>query len=532
MVNFLLLISIVVFACLFLNKISAKLGIPMLLAFIILGMVFGSDGILRIPFENYLFAENVCTIALIFIMFYGGFGTDWKQAKPVAVRAAVLSTLGVVVTSVLTGLFCHYALGMDWEIALLTGGIIGSTDAASVFSVLRSRKLNLKHNTASLLEIESGSNDPVAYMLTLVFIQAIRGGVGFFDIAIMVAAQLVFGAAVGIITAVLAVKILHKVHFETDGFDMIFVFGTAVLSYAISSGIGGNGYLSAYITGLIMGNSRLRDKKDLVHFFDGMTGLMQMLIFFLLGLLSAPSKLPPVAFTAVLIFLFLTFIARPAAVFLLMLPFKCTAAQKTLISFAGLRGAASIVFAIVAIEGTTLSDVLFHIIFFMVLLSILFQGTLLPFVTKKLDMIDNDSDVMKTFTDYTEEVPVQFIQFSIPKGHSWVGKMLMEIETPPETLVVTIQNKEGTKVPNGQTKLEEGDRLILSAVVPENVNGIMLSEIHVGKKSEYAGKTLSEIPTDDDTLIILIKRGDEIIIPSGNIEIIEGDILVMNSLEG
>ena len=147
-------------------------------------------------------------------------------------------------------------------------------------------------------------------------------------------------------------------------------------------------------------------------------------------------------------------------------------------------------------------------------------------------MIDNDSDVMKTFTDYTEEVPVQFIQFSIPKGHSWVGKMLMEIETPPETLVVTIQNKEGTKVPNGQTKLEEGDRLILSAVVPENVNGIMLSEIHVGKKSEYAGKTLSEIPTDDDTLIILIKRGDEIIIPSGNIEIIEGDILVMNSLEG
>ncbi|MGP1434136.1 MAG: potassium/proton antiporter [Catonella sp.] len=530
MVNFLMLVSIVIFACVMLNKVSAKLGMPMLLAFIFLGMLFGSDGLFRIDFENYAFAENICSIALIFIIFYGGFGTDWEQARPVAVKAGLLSTLGVVLTAFITGIFCHYVFDMSWIAGLAIGSIIGSTDAASVFSILRSRKLNLKYNTASMLELESGSNDPIAYMLTIIFIQMLQDGGDGENPILMVLSQLGFGIVVGIVVAIIAIWFLHNILVEADGFDTIFVFGVAVLSYAGAGFIGGNGYLSAYITGIIMGNSRIRDKKNLVHFFDGTTSLMQMVIFFLLGLLSSPSKLPGVAIPAVLIFLFMTLVSRPTAVFTILAPFKSSVKQMMLVSFAGLRGAASIVFAIMAVQGADLDENLFHITFFIVLLSILFQGAFLPKVAKSLDMIDSGGDVMKTFTDYTEEVPVQFIQFTIPEGHSWVGKTLMEIITPPETIMVSVQNEVGTRVPNGQTILNVGDKVVLSAATPEQMTGTMLSEIYINNKSSYIGKAISEIPTDDDTLIILIKRGDDIIIPNGNIVLNEGDMLVMNSL--
>ena len=173
---------------------------------------------------------------------------------------------------------------------------------------------------------------------------------------------------------------------------------------------------------------------------------------------------------------------------------------------------------------------MFHITFFIVLLSILLQGAFLPKAAKALDMIDSQGDVMKTFTDYTEEVPVQFIQFTMPEGHPWVGRTLMDIETPPETIIVSVQNERGTVVPNGQTVLEAGDKVVLSAVVEEQMKGTMLSEICINKNSSYIGKAISEIPTDEDTLIILIKRGDDIIIPNGNIVLNEGDMLVMNSV--
>ena len=528
--NLLLMFSIIIFACVFLDRISAKIGMPVLLAFIFLGMLLGSDGILRIPFEDYGFAENICSIALIFIIFYGGFGTDWDEARPVALKSGLLSTFGVALTAFITAVFCHYVLELSWTVSLISGSILGSTDAASVFSILRSRKLNLRYNTASMLELESGSNDPIAYMLTILFIQLLQSNDKASNPMFLILGQLGFGVIVGIFAAVIAIWILHNILTEADGFDTIFVFGVALLSYAGAGAIGGNGYLSAYITGIIMGNSRIRDKKNLVHFFDGTTSLMQMVIFFLLGLLSSPSKLPGVAVPAIFIFLFMTFVARPLAVIAILGPFKSKANQIALVSFAGLRGAASIVFAIMAVLGSELDENLFHITFFIVLLSIIFQGASLPKIAKRLDMIDHQGDVMKTFTDYTEEVPVQFIQFTIPEGHSWAGRTLMDIETPPETIIVSVQNESGTKVPNGQTVLNIGDKVILSAVVPEHMTGTMLSEIHINKTSSYIGKAISEIPTDEDTLIILIKRGDDVIIPNGNIVLNEGDMLVMNSV--
>ena len=197
MTTYLLITAVVIFACVFLSKVSSRLGIPMLLAFILLGMLFGSDGILKIPFDNYAFAEQICTVALIFIMFYGGFGTNWQQAKSVAVKAGLLSTAGVVITTALTGVFCHYALHIAWVESMLIGALIGSTDAASVFSVLRSKRLSLRYNTASLLEVESGSNDPCAYMLTVTFIAIAQGSASGGQIGLLIVKQMLFGILFG-----------------------------------------------------------------------------------------------------------------------------------------------------------------------------------------------------------------------------------------------------------------------------------------------------------------------------------------------
>lgn len=525
-----LISALIIFLCVVFNKISSRIGVPMLLAFIALGMVFGVDGIFKVDFEDYRLVSDVSTLALTLIMFYGGFSTNVTLAKPVALQAILLSTLGVLATAMITGLFCRFVIGMDWITGFLMGSVVASTDAASVFSVLRSKRLSLRNNTASLLEVESGSNDPAAYMLTIVLLQIKGGGGGAGFIVSTIALQFCLGIALGVGIAFAALYIMRRMPFGSDGFDMIFVLGVALVSYALPAVFGGNGFLSTYITGLILGNAKIYEKKRLVLFFDGITGLMQILLFFLLGLLATPSRIPDVAWQALLIMLFLTFLARPVVVAGLLAPFGCSLSQILLVSFAGLRGAASIVFAILAIMRGTPHREIFHIAFFIVLLSILFQGTLLPWVSRKLDMIDEEEDVLKTFTDYSDALPVQFIQFRIPPGHPWTGASLADITLPPDTLLVYRENAEGKTVPDGQTVLEAGDKLVLSANEPEDVNGIRLTETHVNKKHSYAGKKLAEIPKEDVNLIILIKRGNEVIIPWGDTEILPGDTLICNEL--
>lgn len=531
MATYLLVTAIVIFACVFLNKVSDRLGIPTLLAFILLGMAFGSDGIFKIPFDNYSFAEQICSISLIFIMFYGGFGTNWNQAKSVAAKAILLSTVGVVVTSGLTGVFCHYVLHMGWVESFLLGALVGSTDAASVFSILRSKKLNLRYNTASLLEVESGSNDPCAYMLTATFISIAKGQASGGHIGLLIVEQIFFGLLFGALIAVAASWMLRKIRFATAGFDMIFVVGIAILAYALPSRFGGNGFLSVYIVGIVLGNTEIRNKRNLVNFFDGVTGLTQMLIFFLLGLLSFPSRLPQVVLPALAIAVWLTFVARPLAVAGVLVPFKSSVSQQLLVAWSGLRGAASIVFAIMAEMAVNTENDLFHIVFMIVLFSILLQGSLLPLVARKLDMIDEKGDVMKTFNDYSEETPVQFIQLTVPKGHFWCGKTLKELTLPPETLIVLIRRDGENRIPNGDTELAAGDVLILSATSPDQVEGVRLVEIHLGENNAYIGKKLSEIPKKENSIVILIQRGDEVVIPHGNIRLQQGDMLVLNQTE-
>lgn len=529
----LLVVSLIIIACIVANKITNRIGVPMLLAFILLGMLFGSDGIFKIDFGNFIFAEKICSIALVFIIFYGGFSTNWNKAKNVAVKSILLSSVGVIITALLTGLFCYYILKIELFESLLIGAVLSSTDAASVFGILRSQKLNLKYSTASMLELESGSNDPWAYMLTVIILSVMSNSntansAG--SIIYMIFAQVFFGVIFALIVAAFAYWTLNNFDFESAGFDAIFVVAIAILSYALPSVLGGNGYLSAYIVGIILGNKKIVNKKSLVHFFDGLTGLMQILIFFLLGLLAYPSQIPEILLPSIAIALFLTLIARPLATFSVLMPFKAKIPQQLLVSFAGLRGATSIVFAIIATVSDAYTDNdVFHIVFLVVLISIGVQGSLLPIVSKKLNMIDDKENVLKTFNDYSEETEVQFIRLPISEGHLWIGKKVKEITLPLNTLIVIIKRSGEQLIPNGNTVIIKDDILILSAMSYSDDNTINLSEILIDNTHLWCQKRISEIELPKDTLVVVIKRNGKALIPNGNIKIKANDILVLTS---
>lgn len=503
----------------------------MLLAFILLGMAFGTDGIVKISFDNYPLAENICSTALIFIMFYGGFGTNWNEARPVAVKSVFLSTLGVVITAALTGFFCYFVLKFSFLDSMLIGSVISSTDAASVFSILRSKNMGLKYGTASMLELESGSNDPCSYMLTAVVLSAMSGTASAGSVFYMIFAQLFFGILFGCLIAFAARFILRHIRFDIAGFDMAFVIAAALLSYALPSMAGGNGYLSAYMVGIILGNTKIRNKKSLVNFFDGITGLMQMLIFFLLGLLATPSKLPHIFLPALAIALFLTLAARPLAVLAILTPFKCRLNQQALVSFAGLRGAASIVFAIMATvdEAYTGFDV-YHIVFCIVLLSILFQGSFLSQAAKKLNMSDTEADVMKTFSDYSEEVDLQFIRIRITETHSWSHTAVKDIPLPPDTLFLMLLRGDKTVIPSGETIFLPGDTAVLSARRYQEQEDLELTEMRITAKSPWIGIKISDFSPYPGELVIMILRGEETVVPNGDTVIMENDLLVIYSV--
>ena len=306
----------------------------------------------------------------------------------------------------------------------------------------------------------------------------------------------------------------------------------ALLSYAVPAALGGNGFLSVYITGILLGNGDIRNKATLVPFFDGVTSMMQMVLFFLLGLLSFPSQMPAVLGPAVAIALFLTFAARPAAVFLLMAPFGGSMGRRLLVSFSGLRGAASIVFAVMTVISPVSTDNdLFHIVFLIVLFSISLQGSLLPWAARRLGMIDEGGNVLRTFTDYVDEAPVQFIQFTVPLTHPWCGRAVRELVLPPGALLISLQRGEEQIVPGGGTRLQRGDRLILAALEPEGTPGVCLSEKTVEPDDLRDGARVADLPLRAGALIVLVQRGEEYLIPRGDTELQPGDLLVINSTE-
>lgn len=527
--GYLILIGTVIAICVLLNRFAQRLPIPSLLIFIALGMCFGVNGIVGIPFDDYQISEQICSVCLLFVMFYGGFGTNLKAARPAAAKAVVLSTVGVVATAGLVGVFVHFALKLEWLESFLIGSVIASTDAASVFSVLKTQKLDLKDHTASLLEIESGSNDPFSYMLTVLFVSLLQGES--ISVPALLANQILVGAAAGLLIGYAAVFFLKKCDFYMEQGKTIFVFAAAVLAYALPSVFGGNGYLSVYLCGIHMGNASLSDKRDLVHFFDAVTGIAQMMIFFLLGLLVTPSELPETFLPALLIMLFLTFIARPLAAGILLAPMGSGLRQIGVVSWAGLRGVASIVFAIYAVLGEIeLHYNLFNLVFCIVILSLGIQGTLLPRVSSVLDMIDRNQDVRRTFNDYQEDNDVSFVKLHVSAGHRMAGKALKELPLAPDFLAALLLRGKETLVPNGETVVEEGDLLILAAEQFEDRENLSMSEICLDKNSKWAGKSLSEIRLPKGSLIVLIQREGKTLIPGGSTVLQAGDCLAVARL--
>lgn len=458
----LILASLVVLICIFSSKVLYRFGVPSLLIFILLGMIFGSDGIVGIRFDNYHMAEQIGTFGLIFILFYGGFCTNWNIAKPVAGKAILMSTLGVLITAGLTGLFSATILKVSLLEGLLIGAVVASTDAASVFSILRSQKLNLKGGLASLLELESGSNDTVAYMLTITILSLMKSS-GEQSIFLQFTLQVVLGLLVGAVLAKVSAWILKNITFEISGLYPVFVMAIAILAYSLSSWIGGNGYLSVYITGIIIGNSKIQSKKSLVKFLDGISWLMQIMLFFILGLLSFPSHLKAILVPGILISLFLIFVARPIATFGTLSFLKVPIKNQLFVSWVGLRGAASIVFAIIAVtSGAVIQSDIFHIVFFIALFSVGMQGTLIAPIAKKLNLVDNKSVVLKTFNDYQEENNTKLVEVEITPESKIVNKTIMDANIPEEILVVMIKREENVIHPKGATMIKSGDILVLS----------------------------------------------------------------------
>lgn len=527
--NLLLIIgALIIFTCIFLNKVSSSLGIPVLLLFILLGVVVGWRDEVSIEITER--AGDACTVALIFIMFYGGFGTNWKAARPVAVESGLLATFGVALTAGIVGLFCHFALGWNWVEGMIMGAVISSTDAATVFSILRTRKMGLRNNSAPMLELESGSNDPCSYMLTAVMLSVLAGTASGGQVVWTIFSQLVFGALGGVAIAQCAAVVLRRFTMP-QGFDMMFIVAVSVFGYAFPSMIGGNGYLSVYIIGMILGNYQFKGRKGLVLFFDGVTTFVQILIFFILGYIAHPTRLPQVFVPALLIFLFILFVARPIAVSAILAPFrKYPMRQIGFLSFVGLRGAASIVFAIMTLTSRLPFDNdIFDIVFCIVLISIALQGSLIPSAARIFRMNDHNSDVMQTFSDFNEHCELSFGKVKIRDGGRWDNQMVKDLVLPEDVKLLMVLRNHKKIITKGDTQLLAGDEVVFCSKSYDNATLADIREHPLLKKSIWAGKTIKDYSDNGGSHVVMVRRGEEQIIPDGNTVLCEGDILYLLS---
>lgn len=522
----LIIIAVILFTCVFLNNISERVGVPVLLMFILFGILVGTSAPEAINDYGELIGD-ICSISLVFVMFYGGFGTRWSSVRPVIGESALLASAGVVVTAASVALFCHYALGWQWAESLLMGSVISSTDAASVFSILRTKSLGLKRNTSPILEVESGSNDPCSYMLTAICLSLLGGEFSVGGILLMLLMQIAFGIIFGLVIAKIAQLILKGRSLNNQGVKMLFIFAVALTSYALPTLFGGNGYLSTYIVGIILGNTEFSERRPLVSFFDGITSLMEILIFFLLGFMSVPERLAEAFIPALIIFFFLTLVARPFAVFSVLLPFrKYPLNQMSLISFVGLRGAASIVFAIMTLNNAlNLSNDIFSIVFVIVLLSISLQGSLIPFASRRLKMVELSGGDDSTFSNLQETEEISFGRIRIDAFSPWADCRISQLNIPQELLIVSIFRDGESIVPNGNTLLRRDDELIIGIRGYENSTNAIIKSRIIRPGSRWVGSTIREFAAEKSYLVIMIKRNGESIIPNGNTVICGNDQL-------
>ncbi|MBU5668379.1 potassium/proton antiporter [Peptoniphilus sp. MSJ-1] len=521
----LLIITVVLFLAIIATNVSNRSGLPSLLLFLFLGVVFSAMGI---NFNDFHIAEQIATVALMIIMFYGGFGTNWNMAKPTAKEAIVLASLGVVLTAFITGGFCYFILKFSLLESMLLGSVVASTDYASVSGILVSKNLNLKYSTAPLLEIESGSNDPTAYTMTMVFLSLIMGTD--ISVPVLVLKQVVIGISAGFLLGIIFFKIIEILSLDDDGLFSVFIATIMLGTYSITSTLGGNGFLALYILGIYIGNHEFEKKRDVVFFYDGLSSIFQIAMFFLLGLLSDVNMILKALPVGLIVMLFMLFIARPISVFGLMAPFKMKKNQLALISIAGLRGAAAIAFAIMAVNsGANLSIDVYHIVFVICIFSLLIQGTILPFATKKLDMFDPNDSVLRTFNYYSDKTAIEFIKTTVTKASPWVDKKISEIQIAFNVIIAKIERDNKSIVPRGNTVLHDGDTIVIGGEAYFDKTGQDLLEIKIGENHKWSNKEVKDIDIDEDELIIMIQKPNgDIIVPRGNTILNPGDRAVIS----
>ena len=471
--NILLVGSILLFVSIIVGKTGYRFGVPALLLFLVVGMLFGSDG-LGLQFHNAKEAQFIGMVALSIILFSGGMDTKFTEIKPILSPGIVLSTLAVLLTALFTGLFIWWLSGMSCTnihlpliTSLLLASTMSSTDSASVFAILRSQKMNLKHNLRPMLELESGSNDPMAYMLTIVLIQFIQSsGMGVSQIALSFVIQFIVGAAAGYLLGKLAILMLNRLNIDNQSLYPILLLSFVFFTFSVTDLMKGNGYLAVYIAGMMVGNNKIMHRKEIYTFMDGLTWLFQIIMFLCLGLLVNPHEMLEVAVVALLIGVFMIVIGRPLSVFLCLLPFgkRITPTSKLFVSWVGLRGAVPIIFATYPVVADVPgADVIFNIVFFITILSLVIQGTTVSKVARLLGL---STPMEKTGNDFGVELPeeidsdlrdVTVTQEMLDKK----GDTLKNMNLPQGTLVMIVKRGNEYLIPNGTLKLHVGDKLLL-----------------------------------------------------------------------
>lgn len=492
----LLVLSILFFLSILAGKASSKFGVPALLLFLGVGMLFGSDG-LGIQFEDIQIAQIIGTVALCIILFSGGLDTNITEVRPVIAQGIVLATIGVFLTAAITGVLIWWVLGMTMEaagISLITSFLLASTmastDSASVFSILRSRGLNLKNNLRPMLELESGSNDPMAYVLVITLIGIINQGgePNYWLAAGNLLLQLAIGGVAGYVLGKIAVRIINRISIGNDSLYPILALTICIFIFSATYFVKGNGFLAVYIGGLVIGNSRFVQKRSSLNFFDGLAWLSQLVLFLTLGLLVNPHELIPILIPGLIISFLMIFVSRPLSVFLCLLPFRKMANKdKVYISWVGLRGAVPIIFAIFPlVENVPNARLLFNIVFLCTLVSLIVQGTSLPLIAKWLNLAKEPKKIKKLENfdiDFSSDIKSVTTEIEIDEETLKKGKKLIDLPFPEDILVVMIKRGDKYFVPNGKTILQKDDKVLILA---DNNEAIIETYKRIGVEKSLA----------------------------------------------
>ncbi len=480
--------AIILFLSIVAGKAGFRFGLPSLLLFLGVGMLFGSDG-LGIEFSSPEVAQFIGMLALTIILFSGGMDTKVKEIRPVAAQGVILATGGVLATIFITGTFI-YAL-FDWFDSLVTltypeslllAAVMSSTDSASVFSILRSKGVFLKERLRPMLELESGSNDPMAYLMTIVLISFIQGGnADLSSSALLLVGQLAIGAVAGFVLGRAAVWVINHISLDNESLYSILLLALAFFIFSFTTMVKGNGYLAVYIAGLVVGNMKVVHKKSLGNFMDGYTWMWQIVMFLTLGLLVNPHELLPVAIPGILVAVFMMLIARPASVFLCLLPFKNFSLRgKLYISWVGLRGAVPIIFATYpVIAGIEHASMFFNIVFFITIVSLLTQGTTVTAAAHWLGLEDEPERKDEFGIELPEEIKSAMSEIEMTPAVLAHGNKLMELELPDHTLAVMVKREGRYFIPKGNTELHEKDRLL---VISDNHEALLNAYDSLGVK--------------------------------------------------